>query len=268
MKIFISDLHLGDGSRSDDFHRDKELLDFFDFAENQAEELIILGDLFELWQADLDRVIFTHSDVINRLFYLKKKIKVTYVIGNHDYIPFIKFVDQGNDIRLEYRDSEYGIVGEHGHRYDIFNRYRDPLLSIKWPSGKHLALFIASLEKLIHPNVDTWTKKAIEGLDDFLQKAIFVRNKVTPTSKEYFQRGGHFGEFEQAVKNHIKSGAKIVIFGHIHKCQLNTIENGIYANCGAWVDDAEPTYVACHKEKIELKEALTHKLITKMDLNV
>jgi UDP-2,3-diacylglucosamine pyrophosphatase LpxH len=226
--------------------------------------LIILGDLFELWQADLDKVIFRHSEVINRLLALTKKVKVTYVIGNHDYIPFIKFADASDSICLEYRDAESGIVAEHGHKYDIFNRYKNPLQSIKWPSGKHLALFIAYLEKLIHPNVDIWTKEAFEGLDDFLRQAIFIRNRVTPTAKEYFQRGGHFGEFEGAVENHLKSGARIVIFGHIHKCQLNIVEKGIYANCGAWVDDVEPTYIAYYEDKIELKEALTHKVIKQL----
>ncbi len=266
MKIFISDLHLGDGSRSDDFHRDRELLEFLEFVEGRAEELIILGDLLELWQADLDRIIFRHSAVINKLLTLRNKVKITYVIGNHDYIPFVKFADSVEGICLEYRDRENGIVAEHGHRYDIFNRYKNPLESIKWPRGKQFTLFIAGLEKLIHPDVDKWTKRALEGLDDFLRQAIFIRNRITPATKEYFRRGGHFGEFEQAVKNHLNSGAKIVIFGHIHKPQLQIIEKGIYANCGTWVDNAEPTYIACTRDKIELKEALTHKIIKQLTL--
>ena len=77
MKIFISDLHLGDGSRTDDFHRDEQFLEFLEFVESQAQELIILGDLFELWQADFDRVLFRHSKVINKLLSLKKNVKFT-----------------------------------------------------------------------------------------------------------------------------------------------------------------------------------------------
>ncbi len=264
MKIFISDLHLGDGSRTDDFHRDREFLKFLEFVEDQARELIILGDFLELWQADLDRVLFRHSEIINKLLSLRNKVKVTYVIGNHDYIPFIKFVDSGKGICLEYRDTEGGIVAEHGHRYDIFNHYKNPLKSIKWPVGKHFTLFVAGLEKLIHPDIDEWAKKAMENLDGFVREAIFIRNKVTPTTKEYLKRGGHFGEFEQAVKNHLNRGAKIVIFGHIHKSQLQIIDKGIYANCGAWVDEVEPAYIAYDRDRIELKEALTHKIIKQL----
>jgi len=266
LKIFISDLHLGDGSRTDDFHRDKQFLEFIEFAENQARELIILGDFLELWQADLDRVLFQHSEVINKLLSLRNKIKITYVIGNHDYIPFIKFKDLGVGICLEYNDNQNYIVAEHGHKYDIFNRYKVPLKSIKWPRGKRLALFVATLERVIHPDVDKWTKKTIDNLDEFLQNAIIIRNKVTPATKEYLKRGGHFGEFEEAVKNHIDKGAKIVVFGHTHIPQLQIIGKGIYANCGTWVDGVVPTYIAYKRDRIELREALTHKVIEGLTL--
>jgi len=264
MKIFISDLHLGDGSRTDDFHRDKEFLQFLDFVQGQARELVILGDLFELWQADLDRVLFRHSEVINKLLSLRNKIKLTYIIGNHDYIPFVKFADSVEGIGLEYRDSENGIVAEHGHKYDIFNRYKNPLKSVKWPPGRQFTLLIAALERLVHPDVDTWAKAAMEGLNEFLHQAASIRNKVSPATKEYLRRSGHFGEFEQAVKEHINRGAKIVIFGHTHQAQLEILEKGLYANCGAWTDNVQPTYIACYKDRIELKQALTHKTIKEL----
>ncbi|MFC1514899.1 UDP-2,3-diacylglucosamine diphosphatase [Candidatus Omnitrophota bacterium] len=264
MKIFISDLHLGDGSRTDDFHRDRELLEFLAFAEGQARELIVLGDFLELWQADFDRVLFAHSEVIKKLLLLRKKLKVTYVVGNHDYIPFARFTDLDAGISLEYRDAENGIIAEHGNRYDVFNRYKNPLKSIKWPSGKYFTLAVAGLERLIHPDIDKWTKKTMENLDGFLKEAMSVRNKITPATKEYLNCGGHFGEFEEAVKNHINKGAKIVVFGHTHKPQLQRMGKGIYANCGAWVDGVEPTYIAYSKDRIELKEAFTHRVIDEL----
>ncbi|MCQ9205188.1 MAG: UDP-2,3-diacylglucosamine diphosphatase [Omnitrophica bacterium] len=267
MKVFISDLHLGDGSRSDDFHRDKEFLGFLEFVSLEAEELIILGDFLELWQADLDRVLFQHSGIINKLLALRDKVKLSYVIGNHDYIPFVKFKDSNCGIALEYRDSKSGIVAEHGHRYDIFNRYKNSLKIIKWPPGKCFSLFLAGLEKLIHPDIDKWTKKAMEGLDEFLQEAVFIRNKITPATKEYIKRGGHFVEFEEAVKNHMNKGARIVIFGHTHRPQLEIVGKGIYANCGSWSDTATPTYIAYSKDKIALKEALTNKVIKQLPVN-
>jgi UDP-2,3-diacylglucosamine pyrophosphatase LpxH len=266
MKVFISDLHLGDGSRTDDFHRDQELLKFLEFIEKEAQELIILGDFLELWQSDMDKVLFTHNEVISKLLSIRSRIKVTYVIGNHDYIPFIKFVNSGINISLEYRDTENNIVAEHGHKYDIFNCYKNPLKSIKWPKGRQVSLLLASIERYLHPDTDVFMKKALENMDEFLQQALFIRNKITPSSKEYLSRGGHFGEFKDAVTNHIKSGARIVIFGHTHRHQLETVTNGIYANCGAWADGSQPTYIACRKEVIELREAVSHNVIKKISL--
>ena len=261
MKVFISDLHMGDGSRTDDFHRDKELLKFLEFVEREAEELVVVGDLFELWQAKLDKILFKHIDVVNKLLTLRKKLKVTYVIGNHDYIPFARLVKANVGIQIEYRDEENGIVAEHGNRYDVFNRYKNPLRSIKWPPGRYFTVFLAGLERLINPNIDTWFRNTAGNVDDFLREAALIRNKVTPSSKEYLTKGGHFGEFEKAVRAHMRKGAKIVIFGHTHKAQLNVIGDGIYANCGSWVDSVDPTYIAYSDNKIVLREALTHKSI-------
>ncbi len=261
MKVFISDIHIGDGSRTDDFHRDKELLKFLEFVEREAQELVVVGDLFELWQAELDKILFKHIDVVNKLLDLRKKLKVTYVIGNHDYIPFARLVKANVGIQIEYRDEENGIVAEHGNRYDVFNRYKNPLRSIKSPAGKHLTFFVAGLERLIHPDIDQWAKNALENVDEFLREAALIRNKVTPSSKEYLLKGGHFGEFEKAVRGHIRKGAKIVVFGHTHKAQLDVMGDGIYANCGSWVDGTDPTYIAYYDNKVVLAEALTHKSI-------
>ncbi len=266
MKIFISDLHLGDGSRTDDFSRDQQFLFFLEFIKSEAKELIILGDLFELWQADLDKVVFKHSQVINKLLFLRNKIKVTYVIGNHDYLPFIKYANSGLGIVTEYRDSKSGIIAEHGYRYDAFNRFKNPLKSIKSPLGKHFTKIVANLERLVHPDVDIWVRKALDGVDEFLQEVMTVRNKVRPSTDEYIKRGGHFVEFDKAVKNHIEKGAKIVIFGHTHKAQLQSFGNGIYANCGTWVDGNIPNYIAYNEKWIELREAFTHKVVTKIIL--
>ncbi|MCM8762833.1 MAG: UDP-2,3-diacylglucosamine diphosphatase [Candidatus Omnitrophica bacterium] len=267
MRIFISDLHLGDGTRTDDFHRDKEFLGFLDFVEKEAKELIIAGDLFELWQASLDKILFKHKEVVKRLLGLKKKIKLTYLVGNHDYIPFTAFLDKESGLDLEYSDKEKGIIAEHGHRYDIFNRYQNPLQALRWPKGKYFSLFLASLERLIYRDVDVWMKKALIKVDDFLQQAALIKNKVTPSSPAYLKRGGHFGEFAQAVEAHLTRGYKIVIFGHTHQAQLQVIEKGIYANCGAWTDAVTPTYIAYTPEKISLCSGLSHQTIKEIRLS-
>lgn len=266
MKIFISDLHLGDGSKTDDFHRDDELLHFFEFVRQEAEELIIVGDLFELWKSRLDKTLFKHSKTVKGLLTLREKIKIHYVVGNHDYIPFIRFAGLDNGVCLEYRDNRKKIIAEHGNKYDVFNRYKNPLRALKWPAGRYFSLLVASFERMFSPNIDVWAKKTASYLDDFLREAALIRNRIPPSSKDYLKRGGHFGEFEKAVKSHLDKGSKVVIFGHTHRAQLERVNEGIYANCGAWVDGVDPTYIACFDDKIELRQALTHKVIKALDI--
>ena len=104
----------------------------------------------------------------------------------------------------------------------------------------------------------------MHNMDGFLQEVIHLKNKVTFATCEYLERGGHFGEFEKAVKDHIKEGARIVIFGHTHRPQLQIIDDAIYANCGSWVDGSLPTYITFDKDRIELKEACTSKLLKRL----
>jgi len=51
-QIFISDLHIGDGSAKDDFEFDEELIDLLEHFSTQPDvELIIVGDGLELLES-------------------------------------------------------------------------------------------------------------------------------------------------------------------------------------------------------------------------
>ena len=246
MKLFVSDLHLGDGTRADDFHRDDEFLKFLDFAAREAEELIIVGDLMDLWQSDLNRIIFEHTDVVSALIALRSEIRVTYIVGNHDYIPFARFAGKGVGIEIEYHDDQYGIYAEHGNRYDIFNRYKEPLESVKWPINKTLSGMVADLERYVYREVDVGIQTTLETLDKLHREALAMINKLPPSSEEYLRRGGHFGEFDQPVQDRIASGSRIVIFGHTHQAELRHYRGGIYGNCGSWAGVVDPTSGLTH----------------------
>jgi UDP-2,3-diacylglucosamine pyrophosphatase LpxH len=88
----ISDLHMGDGGPRDNFavgNREQELKQFLDFVERENGDLIILGDLFDFWQANFSRVLINNMPLIERL----GEMEATYVVGNHDIdlVGFIKY---------------------------------------------------------------------------------------------------------------------------------------------------------------------------------
>ena len=79
----ISDLHMGDGGPRDNFaagDKEQQLDLFIDFVKKENGELIIVGDLFEFWQASLGKVLVMRRPLIDRL----SNMGATFVIGNHD----------------------------------------------------------------------------------------------------------------------------------------------------------------------------------------
>lgn len=246
MKIFISDLHLGDGSKADDFSRDKELLKFLNFVEYQKAELYLVGDVFELWQCDLDKILWNHAEVFEALL----NADAVGINGNHDFIPYSRIWFD------TFIDVDEGIIAQHGHQYDQFNRYKNPLFSLKWPIGKYITLLISELERWVHKDADKWAEKMEKKFGTFLWNAANLNNQSH--QPKFGMRETLRVEAQRILKN--KSN-KVVIFGHSHHPELIKFNDGIYANCGTWTDGNVPTYISCVGKLVELRNALTHELI-------
>ncbi len=79
----ISDLHIGDGGRIDPLRSSKKqrlFNSFLDHIDRENGELVITGDLLEMWHCKFDRIINRHHDLLHRL----NEMACTYVVGNHD----------------------------------------------------------------------------------------------------------------------------------------------------------------------------------------
>ncbi len=185
LKLFLSDLHVGDGTASDDFSFDKDfslLLKRIDEDDPEAE-LIILGDGLEILESELVRElgIVDFSTVCNsldgevieaiyrkhKLFFsslrtFAKKHKVIYVVGNHDYylVPNAKvrekFIEKIDSAKFEivpyYYDEERGIFAQHGNQYDVTNSF-----------------VFAGEKKLIPPIGDYITRRVMNEFEPFLR---------------------------------------------------------------------------------------------------
>jgi UDP-2,3-diacylglucosamine pyrophosphatase LpxH len=261
MKVFISDIHLGDGSKADDFNRDEAFIDFLKWTDNKAAEIIILGDLYELWQARLTKIMWHHHEVMIELE--KRHHKITYVFGNHDYLPFSRLQPE------TYISKDGMIVAKHGHQYDKYNRFNNPLRTIRWPIGRWVTLGVAYLERLVSPKADTWLEKMRKKLGDFMVKAAEIQNR-SPDKEDL--------DLELQVITGLRAQhiGQISIFGHNHNaevleipcksslvspCDDSIINNvwtfdgrRIYANCGSWIDDEYPTFVAVTKNAVQVRD--------------
>jgi len=77
----VSDLHLGHGSSA--FVRqgkDTQFLRFLDHVNQEGGQLVVLGDLLELWRFSLEAVLDYWEGLLNRLH----QLNAVYIPGNHD----------------------------------------------------------------------------------------------------------------------------------------------------------------------------------------
>lgn len=246
MIVFISDIHLGDGTRSDDFHRDEAFIKFLEWTDGRASEIVILGDLYELWQVRYEKITWHHWKLIRALE--ARAHKITYVFGNHDYLPFARLVPE------TYKSKDGKIVAQHGHQYDKYNRFTNPLRTIKWPIGRWITLGVAYLERWVSPRADTWLEKMRKKFGNFKVKAAEIQNR-SPNKEDL--------DLELQVIEGLRAQhiGIISIFGHNHNAEVldiigdyNSLGHRIYANCGSWVDDEYPTFVAVTKDAVQVRD--------------
>jgi len=247
----ISDLHMGDGSARDNFGyedsaKPAELTKFLDYVQIEKGELIIVGDLFEFWQASLSKVIMKNISLLERF----ADMGATYVLGNHD-VDLKDFIGKNMLIHPFFKNMREHFtrnIGDkkfkfmHGHEVDDFNKGDAP----GW--GRMLAIFAGifeernnspmlpdgqsveeELSKFGECVLDLWNwlvnklKKSVSGGDSPRPK-----NELTPAQNKT--------RAEEMLKMYATDreaeGYDIAIVGHTHI--PGRAESGWYFNTGSW----------------------------------
>jgi len=93
---FISDLHL-DSSKP---HLTQLFYAFIDKRLEDAEQLYILGDFFEVWVGDDNHTEY-NQEIINALKTLSAKINVYIMPGNRDFLIGSEFINASGTTLLE-----------------------------------------------------------------------------------------------------------------------------------------------------------------------
>ncbi|MCL5029239.1 MAG: UDP-2,3-diacylglucosamine diphosphatase [Bacteroidetes bacterium] len=218
--LFISDIHLGLQSPSIEKEKERLLVKFLNFAQENGKELYIVGDLFDYW--------FEYKRVYQKGFFrtltalqdlTEKGIKVHYFIGNHDFMHRNFFKD------------EIGAV-----------MYEDPI-DIKL-NGKRF--FIGHGDGLVKNDIGynilkkILRNKALQKIYSWVHPdiGVAIASNTSKTSRDYTSKkdyGEEDGLFE-AAKSKIDDGFDYVLFGHLHKKCFLKYKNGYYINLGSWLD--------------------------------
>ncbi|MBU1106745.1 MAG: hypothetical protein KKB51_08780 [Candidatus Riflebacteria bacterium] len=156
--VFVSDLHIGTGAETNWYQRSvhepllKNFLRYLQMGENHVEELVILGDWFDLWNyhpfsspPDVALIMRQNPAIFTRhadgdFVSLLDTVKVRYVNGDHDMEVELREVNRvlspltdrrilpghGSDpekialANTYYMQDE--VWAEHGNQNDLFNK--------------------------------------------------------------------------------------------------------------------------------------------------
>jgi UDP-2,3-diacylglucosamine pyrophosphatase LpxH len=140
----VSDLHMGGDGALQHCDYTTEFIEFLKGLENAGPdaELLIVGDTFGFWELTLvqgvekiDHIITAHQAIFDQLRATGARIKITMMVGNHDYdlgcnTDFAARL-QAYNIRLDNslvlirRVGDKKIWIEHGQQHDEFNAFPD-----------------------------------------------------------------------------------------------------------------------------------------------
>lgn len=156
--VFVSDLHIGTGAETNWYQKSvhepllKNLLRYLQSDENHVDELVILGDWFDLWNyhpfsspPDLALIMRQNPGLFQRhadgdFVSLLDSVQVRYINGDHDMEIELRELNHllagltdrrvlpghGNDLEKPALANTYYMNGpiwaEHGNQHDLFNK--------------------------------------------------------------------------------------------------------------------------------------------------
>jgi UDP-2,3-diacylglucosamine hydrolase len=218
---FISDVHLGLGTKEQERLKEDRLLNFLRSIRPTAERLFIVGDLFDFW--------FEYRTVVPKGFHrtltalqelTDHGVIVEYLVGNHDFWIGEFFTSElGMILHMEPYKT---IVGEkrvylhHGDglaKNDLGYRIIKPVLRSRWSIRAY---------RWLHPDL-----------------GVRLARRSSKTSRSYTATKDYGNEEEGMMafaRERIHEGNDIVVMGHRHKPRLTPLDGGVYVNLGDWID--------------------------------
>jgi UDP-2,3-diacylglucosamine hydrolase len=237
---FASDFHLGVPTYQKSREREDRLVKWLEMAENDAEEIFLVGDLFDFWFEYKYTIPKGFTRFLGKLASLcDKGIKVHVFTGNHDMWMY------------DYLEKEIGVSI---HRKPIKRIFSGKCFLIGHGDGlgpgdykyKFLKKFFASkicqwLFARIHPNLAF-------GMANYFSKS----SRASTGNKDDIFKGEE-NEWlfiyckEYLTKEHID----YFVFGHRHlPLNLKVSDNSIYINLGEWLN--YNSFAVFQNEKLEL----------------
>jgi len=258
----ISDLHLGDGTRSDTFMaKDRHLLALIDQIRAEDGNLVVAGDAIDFAQGwTFARILRAHGAVLRALSEMADRGRMVYIYGNHDHdiqlfqyvlrFPVVSAVEVGEPADLggaqlkilhgyEYdrvigpdlRGSEVNTMVHHALERFLGTWLRPPL-HLFYNRTNRFAFWL--LHKVV------WATRASNRLRHLV--GMRQAGEAAEAELAYWLRSqlGDPGDMLRPALRALEAGPhRALVCGHSHLPGLVTLPSGrVYANTGSWTFDS------------------------------
>jgi UDP-2,3-diacylglucosamine hydrolase len=232
---FFSDAHLGLGTKEEDHQRELRLVRFLDSIEHDAEQIFIVGDLFDYWFEYRTVVPKNYFRLFSKLAELKDhNIRLYFIVGNHDFwVKDYFHTELGMEVHLDPMETDIRgkrFLLHHGDgllKDDLGYRILKKILRNK------INIFLFSL---IHPDITGW-----------------IARWSSRTSRQYTTNRTYEGDgMVEFAKQKFQEGFDFIVMGHNHVASYQKIGHGTYVNLGDWI--FENTYAVFDGKKMDLKK--------------
>ena len=215
--IFLSDLHLGARACRAD-----KISDFL--ANNAAETLYLIGDIFDLWHPNPPVWSDDHDRVVQAILRSARGgTSVIYLIGNHDEALHRTFAQHFENIELAEQVLHRTADGR------SFLVLHGDICDAAWQRWRLTTRLGSRIEDTLR-TVDGWIRflrKRLQGESTSGIEAFITRcNRLLRLGNAYERR------LIALARAHGQHG---IICGHFHQAALHESHGLIYANCGDWV---------------------------------
>jgi len=250
MILVVSDVHLAE--KADDPQTredDAEFLEFLDYIASDllknGGELVLLGDIIDLWRRDFVKAMLESEPVISKLMEMRSKINIHYLVGNHDYHMLRLgdiFKENGypisvtKELRLQDGGKKYFFI--HGYQLEVLAN----------PYYKSMSAYETFSEGLCLAGDDTgnaadklWatfqaSKSALDGLKRLPSDIKGAIDSMINRPSIRMERV--YGDVDRIAMSNARvlylgmEKDETLVFGHTHEPFLE-VENGAI-NTGSW----------------------------------
>jgi len=239
---FASDNHLGAPDYNSSLEREKHFVQWLDFIKKDAQEIFLLGDLFDFWFEYKKVVPKGFVRVLGKIAEISDNgIPIHYFVGNHD-LWMNDYFKKELGIKVYRKPKDFNIMNKTfyiGHG-DGLGPYDNGYKIMKKVFTNSFAKF---LYRIIHPDIGI-------GIGQYFSQ----KNKILSGEKDINFLGDDKEWLAKYSRKKLQEKHRdYFIFGHRHlPIQIELNQNSKYINLGDWINHY--TYGVFDGNKFETKK--------------